>query len=121
MAACIPQLTLLTHSCPLALPPPAGFFLMLGSVGFRASLGFVRHIYKVGGWVGRWVGGWARWACLPVCCCGTLHAPLTPCLPGCCCIGCSALAGWVAAWQHRLAHQRPALPMPSRLQAIKCE
>ncbi|KAL4853449.1 Transmembrane 9 superfamily member 3 [Chlorella vulgaris] len=23
-----------------------GFFLMLGSVGFRASLGFVRHIYK---------------------------------------------------------------------------
>lgn len=25
---------------------PPGFFLMLGSVGFRASLGFVRHIYR---------------------------------------------------------------------------
>ena len=23
-----------------------GFFLMLGTVGFRASLAFVRHIYK---------------------------------------------------------------------------
>ncbi len=31
------------------LPPRhTGFFLMLGSVGFRASLSFVRHIYKVG-------------------------------------------------------------------------
>lgn len=26
---------------------PAGFFLMLGTVGWRASLAFVRHIYKV--------------------------------------------------------------------------
>lgn len=32
---------------PPSPPPAAGFFLMLGSVGFRASLAFVRHIYKV--------------------------------------------------------------------------
>ena len=25
----------------------AGFFLMLGTIGWRASLAFVRHIYKV--------------------------------------------------------------------------
>ena len=33
--------------CNLLARPLAGFFLMLGSVGFRASLAFVRHIYKV--------------------------------------------------------------------------
>lgn len=54
---------------------------MLGSVGFRASLAFVRHIYKVCGWgVGWGVGG--QGVRMPLVLCPLLRCTCPDCRPG---------------------------------------